>query len=227
MNESRQNYVCFILCILSIYVHFFTNLDLTFQNLLFVEDHWLIAPDDVFFNFVFYIVPKVILVTIGLLSLSALILNLYSGNLLGSDQALCIFTVLISLTFYPILINLMKDVLRQPCPRDLLLFGGHYNSSFLHYLLSRGDLRCFPGAHASAPFSLLALKYFFKDPYDRGLFLMLFLPISFLISLYQVFRGVHFLTDILFTAVFSQIFVSFIYYYLVPKLLNLWKNPLA
>lgn len=59
----------------------------------------------------------------------------------------------------PLLIGLLKQVFMRPCPWDLQLYGGHapYTALLTPPLFSWHDAgRCFPAAHASGGFSLLA-----------------------------------------------------------------------
>ncbi|MBY0385964.1 hypothetical protein K2X05_12465, partial [bacterium] len=62
------------------------------------------------------------------------------------------------------------------------------------------------------PFSMISAIYLFRDPYYRALFLMSVLPLAFFISMYQVLRGVHFLTDTVFTAAASWLFIQYVHF---------------
>ncbi len=204
------NFLCVILAGLSFYIHFFSNLDVSVQKIFYIDGGWLIHPQDPIFYFLFYDLPKVIVILLGVYCLSLLGLGLRSGQL-DRLKKVGLITVLASFILFPTLINLLKDLLRQPCPRDLVIFGGPVDLGMLEYLTSRGPIKCFPGAHASVPFSLLSVVYLFKDKYNRALFLMSVLPTAFFISMYQVLRGVHFITDTTFTAALSWLFIQWMH----------------
>lgn len=206
-----MNIFCIAVCLFSIYLHFFSNVDMQIQQILFSKGSWLISPDDTFFNFFFYLLPKIIVVCCALACLLFFLFARIKKRKLNVATKVGLIVVLFCICLYPVFINILKEILRQPCPRDLKQFGGQYSGSMITYLLQHGEIRCFPGAHASAPFSLIAFKYLFTDDYNRALFLIVILPFATLISLYQVFRGVHFVSDTIFTAFGAWVFADLAY----------------
>lgn len=199
---------CALMCAFSCWLHFFSPLDLQLQRIFFNNQKWLIDPHDPFFRFFFYDFPKMIIALMALTSLALLILNWFKIVKIHKNKSIGLLTFLICALFFPILINILKDILRQPCPRDLVEFGGPYSGTLFDYLMQRGPIRCFPGAHASAPFSLLGLMYLFEDKYNRGLYLLVLIPLATMISMYQVVRGVHFVSDTTFSAFSAVLFME-------------------
>jgi membrane-associated PAP2 superfamily phosphatase len=214
-NEKFLNLFCGLVCILAVCLHFFTPFDVFFQRYFFSSGEWLIPPNEPLFYFTLYTFPKILIVFFGIVGLCAMFYHYFVISFIDDHRRVCILAFLICLALFPVFINILKEILRQPCPRDLQIFGGIYSENLLDFLVQRGNIRCFPGAHASAPFSLLSAKYFFKLDRNRHLFLIFLLPLATLISMYQVLRGVHFLTDIIFTAASAQLFVSFLFYLMV------------
>lgn len=202
-----MNTTCVFVALFSFYLHFFSQFDISVQKIFYIDGRWLINPQDPIFYFLFYDLPKLIVILLGL-SCAGLLLRDFRNPQLDTAMKAGLWTVLICLILFPTFINLLKDLLRQPCPRDLKIFGGPVDLDMLQYLVSRGSIKCFPGAHASVPFSLLSVSYLFKDKYYRALFLMSVLPVAFFISMYQVLRGVHFITDTIFTAAISWLFIQ-------------------
>ncbi len=203
---------CGAMCAFSCWLHFFSPLDLQLQRIFFSNEKWLIDPHDPFFALFFYDLPKIIIALLALASLVILVLHYFKIVRIQTNKAIGLLTFLLCALFFPILINVLKDILRQPCPRDLLEFGGQFSGTMREYLAQRGPIRCFPGAHASAPFSLLGLFYIFEDKYNRGLYLLVLIPLATMISMYQVVRGVHFVSDTMFSAFSAVLFMEFCYW---------------
>lgn len=195
------------------------------QQILFSEGSWLISPEDAFFNFFFYLLPKIIVVCCALACLFFLLFTKFKNRELKVTTRVGLIVVVLCICLYPVFINFLKEIIRQPCPRDLKYFGGQYGGSLLSYFLQRGEIRCFPGAHASAPFSLISFKYLFTDDYNRALFLIVILPIATLISLYQVFRGVHFVSDTVFTAFGAWVFADYAYKLVEKSYAVIYSSP--
>lgn len=96
------------------------------------------------------------------------------------------------------LVGLLKVVTNVDCPWDLTLFGGKY--PFVHLFAPRPDgLRagqCFPAAHASSGYALMALYFVFRErsPALARLGLLSGIGIGLVFGLAQQSRGAHFLS---------------------------------
>jgi membrane-associated PAP2 superfamily phosphatase len=96
------------------------------------------------------------------------------------------------------LVGLLKTLTNVDCPRDLTEFGGAF--PFIHLFEHRPaelrHARCFPAAHASSGYALLALYFVFRERGVRlarlGLAAGVFLGLVFGIA--QQTRGAHFLS---------------------------------
>jgi membrane-associated PAP2 superfamily phosphatase len=203
--------VCWILGLWSIWLHFCSPLDNYWQTFLYTDGHWLIDADEPVFKFFFYNLPKVFCIVAGVSSLVLLLLVYFRKLDLPEHKKIGLLTFFIMIAVFPAFIGFLKDVIRQPCPRDLVLFGGSYAGGLWDYFINHGDVRCFPGGHASAPFSCVALVYMFREQSLRRWFMLIALPLAFLIGFYQMAKGAHFVSDTLFTAAFAWIFISFIH----------------
>ena len=71
----------------------------------------------------------------------------------------------LSVTLSVALVGLLKAVTNIDCPRDLSEFGGSfpYIHLFAHRPSGLRHARCFPAAHASAGYALLALYFVFRE----------------------------------------------------------------
>jgi len=101
-------------------------------------------------------------------------------------------------------VGALKTVTNKDCPRDLTEFGGAraYVPLFAHRPPELRDARCFPAAHASAGYALLALYFMFlgrnRRWARRGLATGVLTGLIFGIS--QQSRGAHFISHDLWSA---------------------------
>lgn len=203
---------CLCICLLSAWVHFFSDLDLKIQDIFYQNKKWIIDPNDQLFYFLFYDLPKISVVAFAIIALIVVILQRTKVIRLSETKTIGLISFVFCIALFPLFINILKDIFRQPCPRDMIQYGGTYAGTLLEYLKEHGPLRCFPGAHAAAPFSVLGFMYFFKDKYNQALFVLVLIPMASLVSSYQVLRGVHFVSDTIFTAFSAWLFAEFSYF---------------
>lgn len=96
------------------------------------------------------------------------------------------------------LVGLLKTVTNVDCPWDLTMFGGRY--PFVHLFSHRPiELRaghCFPAAHASSGYALLALYFVFRERSARlaRLGLTFGIVTGLVFGLAQQARGAHFVS---------------------------------
>jgi membrane-associated PAP2 superfamily phosphatase len=101
-------------------------------------------------------------------------------------------------------IGALKTMTNKDCPRDLTEFGGErvYIPLFAHRPPELRDARCFPAAHASAGYALLALYFVFRGRNRRwsraGLAIGVLTGLIFGIS--QQSRGAHFISHDIWSA---------------------------
>jgi membrane-associated PAP2 superfamily phosphatase len=101
-------------------------------------------------------------------------------------------------------VGALKTVTNKDCPRDLSEFGGEhaYVPLFAHRPPELRDARCFPAAHASAGYALLALYFMFRERNRRwarlGVAAGILTGLIFGIS--QQSRGAHFISHDIWSA---------------------------
>jgi membrane-associated PAP2 superfamily phosphatase len=123
-------------------------------------------------------------------------------------------------------VGLLKTLTNVDCPRDLTEFGGAF--PFIHLFEPRPEAlrqaRCFPAAHASSGYALLALYFVFRERSRRaariGLASGLMLGLVFGIA--QQSRGAHFVSHDVWSAMLVWT-VSLSLYTLVFKA-RLWNR---
>lgn len=96
------------------------------------------------------------------------------------------------------LVGLLKSLTNVDCPRDLTEFGGAF--PFFHLFQHRPEAlrhaRCFPAAHASAGYALLALYFTLRERSRRAAWIGLAsgLVLGLIFGLAQQSRGAHFVS---------------------------------
>lgn len=115
-------------------------------------------------------------------------------------------------------VGILKTVTNVDCPWDLAPFGGRY--PFVHLFAHRTDglhhARCFPAAHASSGYALVAL-YFVGRERSRMLArvgLSIGLLAGILFGLAQQSRGAHFLSHDAWSAFLVWLIVTSVYVFL-------------
>lgn len=103
------------------------------------------------------------------------------------------------------LVGLLKSITNIDCPRDLTEFGGDF--PYIHLFADRPSglrhARCFPAAHASAGYSLLALYFVFRERSRWGARLgwAIGVGMGLIFGIAQQSRGAHFVSHDLWSAV--------------------------
>lgn len=96
------------------------------------------------------------------------------------------------------LVGLLKTLTNVDCPRDLTEFGGPF--PFIHLFEHRPEVlrhaRCFPAAHASSGYALLALYFVLRERSRRAarLGLAAGLGMGLMFGIAQQARGAHFVS---------------------------------
>jgi membrane-associated PAP2 superfamily phosphatase len=102
------------------------------------------------------------------------------------------------------LVGLLKTLTNVDCPRDLTEFGGTF--PFIHLFEHRPaalrHARCFPAAHASSGYALLALYFVFRERsrLAAGLGIASGLLMGLVFGIAQQSRGAHFVSHDLWSA---------------------------
>ena len=190
-------------------------MDMRIQQGLYdaTQNKWIIDREDPLLKIVFYDGIKLLLVLYAL-GMFAILLFFHRFNI-SRHFRLPILIALLTIVLVPSLVNELKSVTNVPCPKEVTLFGG----TLPHVdVLDRWpeNVRpielpgCFPAAHASGGFSLLALILLAKPDQRRNRILIgLFaLGVGFVIGGYKMAIGDHFLSHTLVSMFISWLVIA-------------------
>lgn len=113
------------------------------------------------------------------------------------------------------IVGLLKTVTNVDCPWNLIPFGGRF--PFVHLFADRADdlqrARCFPAAHASSGYALLALYFVWRERSRplATLGLALGLATGILFGIAQQSRGAHFLSHDVWSAFIVWVIATSVY----------------
>lgn len=147
------------------------------------------------------------------LALAAWIASFFDRRLLRSRRASLYFTVAVILSVG--IVGLLKVITNVDCPWDLHEFGGAY--PFVHLFADRPDsLRraaCFPAAHASAGYALMALYFVGRERGVRARRAGLCIGVAFglVFGLAQQSRGAHFISHDIWSAFITWLVAASLY----------------
>lgn len=171
----------------SIVLHFQKGIDFKIQDFFHLGDRWLVSSTETDLHRFMYEWAKFFPWVVAVPSLFLFIFKWIREKKLN----VALGCALLYIAIVPLLTNSMKAVSAQPCPNEFLSLGGTLpDSLFFH----RGA-RCFPGAHSSAGFALAGLCFLVGDAGKRRILLWITFMWGFAIGLYQMARGMHFLSD--------------------------------
>lgn len=192
-----------------------TPMDVAIARALFFDsahDHW-IGSDSWWVNTVLHTGGRRIIGLIVVASLCTWIAAIVDPILteLRRPAAYLTLSVVLSVS----IVGWLKSVTNVDCPWDLVLFGGRY--PFVPLFADRPDMlrlaHCFPAAHASAGYSLMALYFVFLERSRRfaRFGLMLGLGTGLLFGFAQQSRGAHFVSHDLWSATIAWLVALTLY----------------
>lgn len=197
----------------------FTSLDIWVQDRCydFSNHRWRIEKQDTLLRILFYTGPKVVIAIAGGLLLLWLLLPvrwrpkpLRQVELPWPKPRLWCF--LLCLAIVPTTIGLMKRRSDLYCPWSIDRYGG--DRPHLHFF----DLlpanypedcgRCFPAGHASGGFALLGLAGLANSRRGRWIGFALGMTAGWVMGVYQMLKGAHFLSHTVVTMLIACIIVQ-------------------
>lgn len=204
--------------ILVLAVSEFTNIDLTIQEYFYLplEKMWVLKDPQNFYRAIFYTGIKIPIYIIGVGALIACLISWKKNIWNKYRKGLMIVTL--SLIFLPLSIAVVgKDMTNVQCPYDLDHFSGKipYVKLLANYPINpnspdgkypRGH--CFPAGHASGGFALISSVCFFRRRRNKILAFSLAMCVGWIMGVYQMLRGAHFLSHQLTTMLLSLILIS-------------------
>ena len=219
LYDKRQLIQAAVLLLLSVIVTWLTEhsaLDIAISRLFYQQGGWLITKGSEPYAFVFYHLPKGLLIAFGTYLLVLLVLryakqytiSTWAGQAMrGSTLKPLLLPwlsmrdmgyLLASIITVPSVIGLLKAATHVSCPYQLSVFGGTAPYlSLWQDITMHSDAKCFPAAHASAGFALFALAYLPRMRPYRGRVLGMVALLGWVMGLYKMMIGDHFFSHTL------------------------------
>ena len=204
-----------------------SQLDVRISELFYNNGHWLLEKGAQPYAFIFYDLPKALLILSAVYLIAVLIIkyrqsrlnatapNRYKLNLSKpSHNKLDKFMLplpmreigylLIILAMVPATIATLKGVTHVSCPNDLVIFNGDLPYLNLwQNIVAAMPARCFPAAHASAGFSLYGLAFLPTLRKHRYQIVISVTILGWTMGLYKMLFGDHFFSHTLVSMLLS------------------------
>ncbi len=207
--------LCLTLIATLVFEH--SQIDILISEIFYTNGHWLLQKEAQPYKFIFYDLPKALLILFGIYLITVLILkykssaktnplinNASDNTFIISLSAREISYLLVVLIAVPSTIALLKSFTHVSCPNHLLVFGGD-----LPYLnlwqnrIAQTSAKCFPAAHASAGFSLYGLAFLPTLYKYRYRVFEVVTVVGWTMGLYKMLFGDHFFSHTLVSMLLS------------------------
>lgn len=199
-----------------------SQLDVRISELFYNNGHWLLEKGAQPYAFIFYDLPKALLILLAVYLIAVLIikyrqsrlnataLNCHKLNHNKLDKSLLplsmreIGYLLIILAIVPATIATLKGVTHVSCPNDLAIFNGDLlYLNLWQNIVAATPARCFPAAHASAGFSLYGLAFLPTLRKYRYQIVISVTILGWTMGLYKMLFGDHFFSHTLVSMLLS------------------------
>ncbi|MDO5768680.1 MAG: PAP2 family lipid A phosphatase [Psychrobacter sp.] len=213
LSLTKQSLLLVALAIAATLLIEHSSIDIAISQLFYNQGHWLIDKGQQPYAFIFYKLPKALLIVTGL-GLVALLAwrswQMRQNSLLLSKaqptRATGIFSLsrheisylLLTLILVPTITATLKSITHVSCPNHLLLFNGEFEYlSIWQNIQAKTPAKCFPAAHASAGFALFGLAYLPRLRAYRLKIIVAVALLGWLMGLYKMSIGDHFFSHTL------------------------------
>jgi len=218
MRLGKKIFIGLFLLVLVLIIEKYTDIDLLIQDRAydFMHHEWLIdeyTHDKL--GIIFYKGIKYFDMILGILLFISFLLSFIIVDFKQIRKP--VLVLLLSLTIVPFIIASAKEVTNVYCPKQLAMYDGdkpfvrivdHYPADFKQDKPGR----CFPAAHATAGFALMALYFCFNDKKAKIAGLSVGITLGWIAGLYQMFRGQHFFSHTVFSMIASFMIIMLIDY---------------
>jgi membrane-associated PAP2 superfamily phosphatase len=202
-------------------------LDIQLQNYFynFSTNTWLISEAmHSKLTYIFYVGIKAILAILGLISL--IILARSTKNKKFKKWQKASLLMLLSLSIVPVITGQIKAHSNIYCPMQLEMYGGKYPHAQIFEPYSQEFIasnprvgRCFPAGHASGGFALMMLFFCFKKRNSKIKGLALGLSLGWIMGIYQILRGEHFLSHTIVSMLLAWVLIL-----IIQKIVSHYQN---
>ena len=203
-----------------------TDIDLVVQRLLYDPQHrcWLIDANQPVLRFIFYSGVKGLLFAAGGGIIIAWLSGFWSNRLRPFRRVL--FFLILSMGLVPLVVGGGKRVTNVFCPSELTIFNGNkpYVKLFDPMPPRVGERGCcFTAGHASGGFSLMSLYFLPENRHRRYQGLAVGFGLGWLMGLYQMAKGAHFLSHTVVTMEIAWFLILLFY----GLLYRGWRTPVT
>lgn len=198
-------WACLFAALLCIIAESWIALDQAAQSVFFRDNGWLISKAfHRAHDMTLYTVPKLLVGAVAIAALAVVVLgHLPRRRDRYARWRVPCLVIFLSICLTPLAVSALKAATGVYGPSDLLPYGGkHAHIGVLEHvwLYGRTDTgRSFPAGHASGGFALMALYYLPLRPGIQIALTTAGFALGWLMGLYQMARGEHFLTHTLTT----------------------------
>lgn len=178
-----------------------TPLDIWIEHLFYAPDVGFVGRHSYWLEDILHERVKQLVIVINVLAALAFIASLLLKRWAHARRPMAY--LVLALAASTAVVPPLKTLTAVQCPWSLLEFGGH--EAFSPLVGTRPQTnspgRCWPGGHASAGFSLIALFFFLRDRRPRlaRTALILALVLGATLSIGRMMQGAHFLSHNLWT----------------------------
>ncbi len=200
-----------------------TPVDFALARLFYEPGQGFIGRSSFWLEDILHDRAKQALIMLGVLAIAGFLLSLMPTRLRAWRRQLGYLVLALGLSTS--VVTPLKTLTGMHCPWSLSEFGGQ--EQFTPLLSERAPTanpgRCWPGGHASAGFSLLALFFVLRDRRPRAarIALVVALGLGSLFSLGRMLQGAHFLSHNLWTLLINWVICVLTYRWL------LYRAPVA
>ncbi len=190
-----------------------STLDLGLARLMYEPNSGFIGAKSFFLEDFLHDRAKQLVIVFGVLAIIGFVLSFVWHRLRVWRRRLGYLVLALGVS--TAVVNPMKTLTAVQCPWDLQAFGGQEQYSGL--LESRPTTanpgRCWPGGHASAGFSLIALFFALRDikPRTARVCLIFAITLGSVFSLGRMLQGAHFFSHNLWTFLFDWLICTLCY----------------
>jgi membrane-associated PAP2 superfamily phosphatase len=225
-SALSRPWTCLLAALACVVAESWTVLDQAAQSVFFRGGGWLIGKAfHRAHEFTLYTAPKLAIGAVAAVAVVVIVLgflppkHLVKSRLAPYRERLILWRapcllLFLSICLVPLAVAAIKALTGVYSPVDLLPYGSrHAHIGVLDHLWTYGRPdtgRSFPAGHASGGFALVALYYLPLTPRNRTILAAAGFVLGWLMGLYQMARGEHFLTHTLTTMFLAFGIVGFL-----------------
>lgn len=189
------------------------SVDQMIQGVFFNTDtkSWIVDENNLLYKRIFYTFPKLIIVAYSVAALFYISYQYFTQKNMPRT-----FIFVGSIILVPLILSSLKEVTFMYCPSQLDLYGGEKSFRALFDFSThipwteRG--KCYPAGHASGGFALMSFYFVFQKKSLRIFGLFLGLILGWVMALYQMLKGAHFLSHSVTSMLLSWAIILYINY---------------